>query len=85
MTITAVLGQVQCIRKDDCIGLNVNLAEVGLADHPNKINKNTKINVNGAYIIPNLADAKIYNVSIEQKNFCWANPVQKIKITEESS
>jgi len=37
MKNVAMIGAVQCIRKDDCIGLIVNMTEVGIADHPNKI------------------------------------------------
>jgi hypothetical protein len=61
----ALVGRVQCIRKDDCIGLNVSLNEVGLTDHPNKFKKIGKIDNEGFYVFPRLVDEKIYNVSIE--------------------
>ena len=61
------------------------MTEVGIADHPNKIKQTAKISEKGRYVFPRLADEKIYNISIEPKNFCWANLHHKIKVEKMTS
>jgi hypothetical protein len=45
-----MIGDVRCMRKEDCVGLEVNLKEVGISDHPDKVSMFSKVNRNGAYV-----------------------------------
>jgi len=44
-----VEGKVQCLRKEDCVGLDVYMNEVGITETPDKIKRTTEVTNQGIF------------------------------------
>lgn len=73
-------GSVQCLRKEDCIGLEVYMNEVGITETPDKIKRTTEVLPTGQFTFNRTFQDKIYNIFIEKKHFCWIKDTQKVKV-----
>jgi hypothetical protein len=78
-----ISGKVQCLKKTDCIGLEIKMTQSGIANIPDRVVRTTTVDEEGKFVFKKVQKLQ-YEFTIEENNYCWVVYRQRAKVDKDS-
>lgn len=76
---STAFGIVNCLKPEDCVGLEIKMVRAGIANVPDRFNTVTYTDEKGMFDFKGVPQMTL-NVHVEKKHFCWERQMKQVEI-----